>query len=58
MYFDMRDLDQFVEINKEYGYEELDGKKRINVRNPDEVAELLRRNYLWERGCTKATAHT
>ena len=26
MYFDVRDLDQFVEINKEYGYEELDGK--------------------------------
>jgi hypothetical protein len=54
MYFDVRDLDQFIEMNKEYGYEELDGKKRINVRNPDEIAELLRRNYLWERGRTKA----
>jgi hypothetical protein len=54
MYFDVRDLDQFVEINKEYGYEELDGKKRINVRNSDDVTELLRRNYMSERGRTKA----
>jgi hypothetical protein len=28
MYFDIRDLDQFVEINKEYGYEELDSGYR------------------------------
>jgi hypothetical protein len=54
MYFDIRDLDQFVDINKEYGYEELDGKKRINVRNCDDVTEFLRRNYIWERGRTKA----
>jgi hypothetical protein len=54
MYFDVLDLDQFVEINKEYGYEELDGKKRINVRNSDDVTELLRRNYISEGGRTKA----
>ena len=54
MYFDIRDLDQFVDINKEYGFEELDGKKRINVRNSDDVTELLRRNYISERGRTKA----
>jgi hypothetical protein len=53
MHFEMRDLDQFVEINKEYGYEELDGRKRINVRKSDNVTELLRRNYIGERG-TKA----
>ena len=51
---DIRDLDQFVEINKEYGYKKLDGKKRINVRNSDDVTELLRRNYHWETGRTKA----
>jgi hypothetical protein len=50
MYFDKHDLDQFIEFNKEYGYEELDGKKRLNVLNPDAVNEHLRRNYLWGRG--------
>lgn len=50
IYFDMRDLDQFVEINKEYGYEEIEAKKRLNVRNSDDVNEHLRRNYLSGRG--------
>jgi hypothetical protein len=54
MYFDKCDLDQFVEFNKEFGYEELDGKKRLNVRNSDDINEHLRRNYLWGRGRAKS----
>ena len=53
MYFDIKDLDQFVDINKEYGYEEIDGKKRLNVRNSDDVNDHLRRNYFWGRGRSK-----
>jgi hypothetical protein len=53
MFFDVRDLDQFIEINKEFGHEESDGKRRLDVRNSDEVNERLRRNYLWRRGSAK-----
>jgi hypothetical protein len=46
MFFDIRDLDQFIESNKEYIYETPERKKRLNVRNVNDVGNLLYSNYL------------